>query len=75
MKVSEWRVRMVYRDFQGMRLSALGMGAMRLPVVNGNDAEIDSVATEEMVAYAMEQGVNYYDTAWGYHNGNSELVM
>ena len=71
----EWRVRMVYRDFQGMRLSALGMGAMRLPVVNGNDAEIDSSATEEMVAYAMEQGVNYYDTAWGYHNGNSELVM
>lgn len=66
---------MIYRDFQGMRLSALGMGAMRLPVVNGNDAEIDSAATEEMVAYAMEQGVNYYDTAWGYHNGNSELVM
>lgn len=75
MKISEWRVRMVYRDFQGVQLSALGMGAMRLPVVNGNDAEIDSVATEEMVAYAMEQGVNYYDTAWGYHNGNSELVM
>lgn len=66
---------MVYRDFQGMQLSALGMGAMRLPVVNGNDAEIDSVAAEEMVAYAMKQGVNYYDTAWGYHNGNSELVM
>lgn len=66
---------MVYRDFQGMQLSALGMGAMRLPVVNGNDAEIDSAAAEEMVAYAMEQGVNYYDTAWGYHNGNSELVM
>lgn len=75
MKISEWRVRMVYRDFQGVQLSALGMGAMRLPVVNGNDAEIDSVATEVMVAYAMEQGVNYYDTAWGYHNGNSELVM
>ncbi len=75
MKISEWRVRMVYRDFQGVQLSALGMGAMRLPVVNGNDAEIDSAETEEMVAYAMEQGVNYYDTAWGYHNGNSELVM
>ncbi len=66
---------MVYRDFQGIQLSALGMGAMRLPTVNGNDAEIDSAAVEEMVAYAMEQGVNYYDTAWGYHNGNSELVM
>lgn len=66
---------MVYRDFQGMQLSALGMGAMRLPTVNGNDAEIDGAAAEEMVAYAMEQGVNYYDTAWGYHDGNSELVM
>ena len=28
-----------------------------------------------MVAYAMEQGMNYYDTAWGYHDGNSEIVM
>ena len=28
-----------------------------------------------MVDYAMEQGVNYYDAAWGYHDGNSELVM
>lgn len=51
------------------------MGAMRLPVVNGNDADIDSAAVEEMVAYAMEHGINYYDTAWGYHNGNSETVM
>lgn len=66
---------MVYRDFQGLKLSALGMGAMRLPVINGNDADIDSAAVEEMVAYAMEHGINYYDTAWGYHNGNSEVVM
>lgn len=66
---------MVYRDFQGLQLSALGMGAMRLPVINGNDADIDSAAVEEMVSCAMENGVNYYDTAWGYHNGNSETVM
>lgn len=66
---------MVYRDFQGLQLSALGMGAMRLPVINGNDADIDSAAVEEMVACAMENGINYYDTAWGYHNGNSETVM
>ena len=66
---------MVYRDFQGLKLSALGLGAMRLPVIGGNDAEIDSVAAEEMIAYAMEHGINYYDTAWGYHNGNSEIVM
>lgn len=66
---------MIYKNFQDLRLSALGMGAMRLPVRNGNDADIDTAATEEMVAYAMEQGINYYDTAWGYHNGNSETVM
>ena len=66
---------MVYRDFQDMKLSALGMGAMRLPVVDGDDSRIDESAAKAMVDYAMEQGINYYDTAWGYHNGNSELVM
>lgn len=51
------------------------MGAMRLPVIDGNDAAIDVKTTEEMVSYAMEHGINYYDTAWGYHNGNSESVI
>lgn len=66
---------MIFKEFQDLKLSALGMGAMRLPVINGKDADIDEDKTAEMVAYAMEQGINYYDTAWGYHNGNSELVM
>lgn len=66
---------MIYKNFQGIRLSALGVGAMRLPVVNGNDSEIDEKAAAAMVDYAMEHGINYYDTAWGYHGGNSELVM
>ena len=66
---------MVYKEFQNLKLSALGMGAMRLPVVGGVDADIDSAAAEKMVDYAMENGVNYYDTAWGYHDGNSETVM
>lgn len=65
----------MYKDFQGIKLSALGMGAMRLPVVEGNDASIDEAAAAEMVACAMAHGVNYYDTAWGYHSGNSERVM
>ncbi len=66
---------MIYKDFQGLKLSALGMGAMRLPVINGDDSAIDESAAAEMVSFAMKNGVNYYDTAWGYHNGNSEIVM
>ena len=66
---------MLYKPFENLQLSALGLGAMRLPVVNGNDGEIDERAALEMVDYAMAQGINYYDTAWGYHNGQSEIVM
>lgn len=66
---------MIYKNFQDKKLSGLGMGAMRLPVVEGDDTRIDQAAVEEMVAYAMDHGVNYYDTAWGYHGGNSELAM
>lgn len=66
---------MVYHSFQDEKLSALGMGAMRLPVIGGDDNQIDQEEVNKMVAYAMEHGVNYYDTAWGYHGGNSELAL
>ena len=66
---------MIYRDFQDLKLSALGFGAMRLPVLEENDSKIDKAATLRMVDTAMENGINYYDTAWGYHGENSELVM
>ena len=66
---------MVYKDFQDLHLSALGLGAMRLPATGDNLSEIDEAETAKMVAFAMEHGVNYYDTAWGYHNGNSETVI
>ncbi len=66
---------MIYRDFQDLKLSALDMGAMRLPVIDGKDDQIDEPAAAAMVDYAMAHGINYYDTAWGYHGGNSEPVM
>lgn len=65
----------IKKKFQDIELSALGMGAMRLPVVDGDDSKIDEEKTAQMVDYAMEQGINYYDTAWGYHGGNSEIAM
>ena len=66
---------MIYKKFQDLELSALGLGCMRLPVMDGDDSRIDEEAAAAMVDEAMAGGVNYYDTAWGYHSGNSELVL
>lgn len=66
---------MQYRDFQDEKLSLYAMGCMRLPVIDGDDNAIDEPAAAAMVDYALEHGVNYFDTAWGYHGGNSELVV
>lgn len=65
---------MIYADFKDKKLSLLGMGTMRLPLKSDNYAEIDEKRAEEMFDYAFEHGVNYFDTAWGYHNGQSEIV-
>lgn len=65
---------MIYKDYKGIKLSSLGMGCMRFPTKESY-GEIDIDRTKEMVAYAFEKGINYFDTAWGYHNGNSEIVM
>lgn len=66
---------MIYNDFHGKKISALGLGCMRLPLIGGDDSCVDQAKTAEMVDYAMKHGVNYYDTAWGYHAGNSELAV
>ena len=66
---------MITRDFRELKLSALGFGAMRLPVIDGRDDRIDREETFRMVDEAMAKGINYYDTAWGYHDGHSETVM
>lgn len=70
------RICMIYKDFKDKKLSALGLGAMRLPIMNGDsDGRIDEEQTAKMVDYALDHGINYFDTAYGYHDGQSEIVM
>ncbi len=66
---------MIYRDFKDKKLSFLGMGCMRLPGDGYGNAFIDEKETAKMVDYAIKNGVNYFDTAWGYHAGESEKVI
>ena len=66
---------MIYRDYQGDKLSMMGFGAMRLPVIDGNDGNVDVPKAEALVDEAYRSGINYFDTAWGYHMGTSETVM
>ena len=64
---------MMTNDFQGKQLSRLGFGTMRLPT--NADGSIDEAQVAEMTAYAIAHGVNYFDTAYPYHGGESERVI
>lgn len=62
---------MIYKPFKELNLSLLGMGAMRLPT-QGENGPIDEDKALEIIVYAFEHGVNYFDTAFRYHGGESE---
>ena len=64
---------MIYKEFQDKKLSQLGFGTMRLPL--NEDGSIDEAQVVKMTDWAMEQGVNYFDTAYPSHGGNSERVI
>ena len=68
---------MEYRKLEklGISTSLLGFGTMRLPVSNQNNSEIIEEEAINMIRYAIDAGVNYIDTAYMYHDGNSELVV
>ena len=65
---------MIYKQFQDLSLSQLGFGTMRLPLLS-DGITIDEAQVEAMTAYAFEHGINYFDTAYPYHQGNSERVI
>ncbi len=69
---------MKYRNFsdKNVKISLLGMGCMRLPVTCAEDKNcIDLEKTAQMIDFAIKNGVNYFDTGYGYHGGNSEKAL
>ena len=63
---------MIYNEFKGKKISALGMGCMRLPSV---EKEVNIEETKALIDHAIKKGINYFDTAWIYHGEKSESIM
>lgn len=68
----------------GKRVSVLGFGCMRLPILGGSETPYDTLnpekvidenKAEKMIQYAFENGINYFDTAYRYHTGQSEVFL
>ncbi len=68
---------MRYRNFGKIdwKPSALGFGAMRLPYRGEDRGDIKEEESIEMIRASIEKGVNYIDTAWPYHDGESEELV
>lgn len=66
---------MLTNDFLGDTIARLGFGAMRLPIIDNDASNVDQATVDAMVDAAITAGVNYFDTAYPYHGGMSEIVL
>jgi len=66
---------MLTNDFLGDNIARLGFGAMRLPIIDGDASNVDQATLDAMVDTAIKAGVNYFDTAYPYHGGMSEIAL
>ena len=68
---------MEYRTFGKLdwQVSALGFGCARLPLQGEEHRDVDETEAVRMIRYAIDQGVNYFDTGYNYHDGDSERVL
>ncbi len=66
---------MKYRTLGNSEVSILGFGCMRMPIVDGDYSKINEEEAMKQIRYAIDNGVNYLDTAWPYHSGNSEAFV
>lgn len=66
---------MLYQNVCGERISMLGYGCMRFPLLDEQTKEVDLAATRQLIDHALASGINYFDTAWPYHQKRSESIL